>query len=70
MAWILPLVLVLLLFGVQGLLLGLAFGVSGLFGALRGLMGMAIAGGFLWVAIDRGRHPLSEKRAQGGYGQL
>lgn len=66
-AWIIPLVLALLLLGVQGALLGLAFGISGLFGALHALMGMAIAGGFLWVAIDRGRHPLGSKDAAGSY---
>lgn len=59
-AWILPLVLAVLLLVGQGVLLGLAFGVSGSLGILHGLVGMGIAIGFLWLAFDRGRHPLKD----------
>lgn len=59
-AWILPLVLAVLLLVGMGLSLGLAFGVSASLGILHGLIGMGIAIMFLWLAFDRGRHPLKD----------
>ena len=57
-AWILPLVLAVLLWAVQGLLVGLAFGLTRWFGLVHALDGMAIMGLFMWLAADRRRHPL------------
>lgn len=56
--WVIPLVLAILLFAVQGLLVGLGFGVSKWFGALHAFSGMAITAGFVWLMLDRFRHPL------------
>lgn len=56
--WILPAVLVILLWVVQGLLVGLGFEVNILFGGLHALDGMVITALFLWLAYDRRRHPL------------
>jgi len=58
-AWVIPLVLVVLLWAVQGLLVGLAFGVGRYFGLLHALDGMAIMGLFMWLAAERRRHPLA-----------
>jgi hypothetical protein len=56
--WVIPLVLAVLLFVVQGVLVGLGFSVSPWFGFLHALDGMLIAGGFVWLMVDRWRHPL------------
>ncbi|PRZ42991.1 hypothetical protein CLV47_10345 [Antricoccus suffuscus] len=56
--WAIPLVLAILLFAVQGLLVGLGFDVSKWFGALHALSGMVITAGFVWLTLDRFRHPL------------
>lgn len=56
-AWLLPLVLAILLFAVQGPLVGLGFGVSPWFGGLHALDGMLITAGFTWLAYDRWVHP-------------
>ena len=58
-SWMLPLVLCVLLWAVQGLLVGLAFGLNRWFGMVHALDGMAIMGLFLWLAADRRRHPLA-----------
>ncbi|WP_033371785.1 hypothetical protein [Humibacter albus] len=57
-SWVIPLVLAVLLFVVQGMLVGLGFGVNPWFGALHAFDGMVITGGFVWLTIDRVRHPL------------
>ncbi|MGH7921905.1 MAG: hypothetical protein ACREQM_18465, partial [Candidatus Dormibacteraceae bacterium] len=61
-AWIIPLLLGILLWVVQGLLVGLGFGVSQLFGALHALDGTLIAAGFVWLAYDRWQHRLGSAR--------
>lgn len=60
-AWVIPLVLFLLLFFVQGILVGLGFGVSRWFGFLHALDGTLIIAGFAWLYFDRLRHPLKAK---------
>ena len=60
-AWVIPLVLGVLLWAVQGLLVGLAFGVGPYFGLLHAVDGMAIMGLFMWLAADRRRHPLTAR---------
>lgn len=57
-AWVIPLVLAVLLFAVQGMLVGLGFGASPWFGALHAFDGMIITAGLVWLALDRFRHPL------------
>lgn len=56
--WVLPIVLFLLLYFVQGLLVGLGFGVSKWFGFLHAIDGVLILVGFAWLYFDRMRHPL------------
>ena len=58
-AWIIPLVLAVLLWGVQGVLVGLGFGVSTYFGALHAFDGTVISAGFVWLAYDRWQHRLA-----------
>lgn len=58
-AWIIPLVLAILLWVVQGLLVGLGFGVSAVFGALHAFDGTVITAGFVWLAYDRWQHRLA-----------
>lgn len=58
-AWIIPLVVAVLLWGVQGLLVGLGFGVSTFFGALHAFDGTVITAGFVWLAYDRWQHRLA-----------
>jgi hypothetical protein len=57
-SWAIPLVLAILLWGVQGMLVGLGFSVSPWYGALHAFSGMTIAGGFVWLTVNRSRHPL------------
>ena len=57
-AWVVPLVLFLLLYFVQGILVGLGFGVSKWFGFLHAVDGVLIITGFAWLYFDRMRHPL------------
>lgn len=57
-SWVIPLVLAVLLFVVQGMLVGLGFGVSVWFGALHAFDGTIITAGFVWLAYDRWRRPL------------
>lgn len=57
-AWLIPLVLAVLLMLVQGLLVGLGFEVSKWYGFLHALDGAIISAGFVWLMIDRFRHPL------------
>ncbi|SEB44929.1 Uncharacterized membrane protein YgdD, TMEM256/DUF423 family [Paramicrobacterium humi] len=56
--WVIPLVLFILLYFVQGLLVGLGFGISRWFGFLHAVDGVLIIAGFAWVFFDRLRHPL------------
>ncbi|QAY60452.1 hypothetical protein ET475_10940 [Microbacterium protaetiae] len=56
--WVLPLVMAVLLFAVQGPLVGLGFGVSAWFGALHAFDGMLITAGFVWLGVDRMLYPL------------
>lgn len=58
--WVLPIVLFLLLYFVQGLLVGLGFGVSKWFGFLHAVDGVLIIAGFAWLYFDRLRHPLTK----------
>ncbi|MBX3068370.1 MAG: hypothetical protein KF867_08195 [Cryobacterium sp.] len=55
--WVIPLVLAVLLFVVQGLLVGLGFGVNPWFGALHAFDGMIITAGFVWLMVNRWRDP-------------
>jgi uncharacterized membrane protein len=57
-SWIVPIVIVVLIFGVQGPLVGLAFDHSRWFGGLHALIGTGICAGFVWLACDRWLHPL------------
>jgi len=59
--WVIPLALAILLFAVQGLLVGLGFEVGKWFGALHAFSGMAITAGFAWLMIDRFRRPLGAR---------
>jgi hypothetical protein len=61
-ARVLPLALAVLVWAVQGLLVGLAFEQSRWFGLVHALDGMAILGLFMWLAADRRRHPLGQGR--------
>lgn len=56
--WVVPLVLFVLLFWVQGLLVGLGFSESRWYGFLHAISGLVIIGGFGWLFGDRTRHPL------------
>ncbi|MCX7521932.1 hypothetical protein OSC27_06515 [Microbacterium sp. STN6] len=56
--WVIPLVLAVMLFTVQGILVGLGFGVGPWFGFLHAIGGTVITAGFVWLTIDRWRHPL------------
>ncbi|WP_417564632.1 hypothetical protein [Microbacterium sp.] len=56
--WVIPLVIAVLLFAVQGPLVGLGFGVSPWFGALHAFDGMIVTAGFVWLLVDRAAHPL------------
>jgi len=60
-AWVIPLVLFLLLFFVQGILVGLGFGVSRWYGFLHALDGTLIIAGFAWLYFDRLRRPLKAR---------
>ncbi|MEO6826546.1 MAG: hypothetical protein ABI255_02000 [Microbacteriaceae bacterium] len=62
-AWLLPIIVAVLLFLVQGLLVGLGFEVSRWYGALHAFSGTAITAGFVWLAVDRWMHPLSRRNA-------
>lgn len=57
-AWVFPIVLFLLLYFVQGLLVGLGFEVSKWYGFLHAVDGILIIVGFGWLFGDRMRHPL------------
>ena len=57
-AWVIPLVCAVLLFLVQGLLVGLGFEVNQWFGFLHAISGTVITAGFVWLMADRWRHPL------------
>lgn len=59
-AWVIPLVLFALLYFVQGMLVGLGFGVSKWFGFLHAVDGVLIIAGFAWLYLDRMRHPLKK----------
>lgn len=59
-AWVVPLVLFALLYFVQGMLVGLGFGVSKWFGFLHAIDGVLIIAGFAWLYVDRMRHPLTK----------
>lgn len=56
--WVIPIVLFLLLYFVQGILVGLGFGVNRWFGFLHAVDGILILIGFGWLFADRMRHPL------------
>ncbi|WP_166982179.1 hypothetical protein [Paramicrobacterium fandaimingii] len=56
--WVVPLVLFVLLYGVQGMLVGLGFGVSKWFGFLHALNGTVIIAGFAWIYLNRVWRPL------------
>ncbi len=60
-SWIIPLVLFALLYFVQGLLVGLGFGVSRWYGFLHAVDGVLIIAGFAWLYYDRLRHPLQAR---------
>jgi len=62
-SWIVPLVLAVLIFVVQGMLVGLAFDHSRWFGGLHALIGTGICAGFAWLAYDRWQHRLPSHRA-------
>jgi len=71
-AWVIPLVVLLLLYFVQGALVGLAFNASGTgfdvtkwFGGLHAFSGMVITAGFVWLFIDRSLHPLTRSGERG-----
>ncbi|QPZ39042.1 hypothetical protein [Paramicrobacterium chengjingii] len=57
--WAVPLVLFILLYGAQGLLVGLGFGVSKWFGFVHALNGVVIIAGFAWIYLNRVRRPLT-----------
>ncbi|MPV50611.1 hypothetical protein GCG21_11465 [Pseudactinotalea sp. HY160] len=57
-SWVIPLVLAVLLFAVQGMLVGLGFEVSRWFGFVHALSGTVITAGFVWLMLDRFRAPL------------
>lgn len=57
-SWVIPLVLFTLLYFVQGLLVGLGFGLSKWYGFLHAFDGVIIIIGFAWLYFDRLRHPL------------
>lgn len=57
-SWALPLLVAILLWGAQGVLVGLGFMIGPWFGALHAFSGMMIAGGFVWLMVDRSRRPL------------
>ncbi|HET7388055.1 MAG TPA: hypothetical protein VFJ19_15475 [Nocardioidaceae bacterium] len=57
-AWAIPLVLAILLWAVQGLLVGLAFDSGRYFGFLHALDGMVITALFAWLLYDRVQHRL------------
>ncbi|MGH3445788.1 MAG: hypothetical protein ACRDPB_10475 [Nocardioidaceae bacterium] len=57
-AWAIPLALAVLLWAVQGLLVGLAFDVGTGFGFLHALDGMVITALFAWLLVDRLQHRL------------
>lgn len=61
--WVIPLVAAVLLFVFQGMLVGLGFGVSVWFGFLHAINGTIITAGFVWLMIDRWRHPLAHPQA-------
>ncbi|WP_349903255.1 hypothetical protein [Parafrigoribacterium humi] len=61
-AWVIPLVLAVMLFTVQGILVGLGFDVNEWFGFLHAISGTVITAGFVWLMIDRWRHPLTRIR--------
>lgn len=61
-AWVLPLALAILLFAVQGPLVGLGFGVSAWFGFVHAVVGTLIMAGFAWLMLDRWRHPVGRTR--------
>ncbi len=60
-SWVIPLILFALLYFVQGLLVGLGFGVSKWYGFLHAVDGVLIILGFTWLYIDRLRHPLKTR---------
>lgn len=57
-ALVIPVVLFALLYFVQGMLVGLGFGVSKWFGFLHAVDGVLIIAGYAWLYFDRMRHPL------------
>jgi hypothetical protein len=59
-AWVIPVVLFALLYFVQGMLVGLGFGVSKWYGFLHAVDGLLIIAGFAWLYFDRMRHPLTK----------
>lgn len=59
--WVLPIALFLLLYFVQGILVGLGFGLSRWYGFLHALDGVLIIALFAWLYFDRMRHPLRAK---------
>lgn len=59
--WVLPIALFLLLYFVQGILVGLGFGVNRWYGFLHALDGVLIVLLFAWLYIDRMRRPLRAK---------
>lgn len=62
-SWAIPLVLAILLFVVQGVLVGLGFELGRWYGALHAFDGTIITAGFVWLWYDRWRHPLSHNGA-------
>ncbi|MBX3079909.1 MAG: hypothetical protein KF692_11845 [Cryobacterium sp.] len=56
--WVIPLVMAVMLFTVQGILVGLGFEVNIWFGFLHAVSGTVITAGFVWLMIDRWRHPV------------
>lgn len=63
-SWLIPLMLAILLWVVQGLLVGLGFGVSPAFGLLHALDGTLITAGLVWLAYDRWQHPIGRTSAR------
>ena len=59
--WVIPIVLFLLLYFVQGILVGLGFGVSKWYGFLHAVDGILIIAGFAWLYFDRMRYPLKTR---------